>query len=94
MDNFEDLATASPILFIRCMYSATCLFTGFLGPYDDAIDDWPVLILLLDCDGRSAEFFLGLVLDSIEFPGFCYFGGSFCFEGSYFPLSTTYYSSS
>ena len=29
---FDDFATASPILFIICMYSATCLEIGFLGP--------------------------------------------------------------
>jgi hypothetical protein len=57
LEILEDLATPSPILLIICIYSATCLATGFLGPQEDAISE--VTVFVLCCESASSFSFLG-----------------------------------
>ncbi len=52
----DDLATLSPILLIICIYYATCLWTGFLGPHDEAISE--VTVLVLWCESVSSLYLL------------------------------------
>jgi len=46
LDILAVLATAYPILLIIVMYSLTILLMDFLGPPDEAIEDWFVCCLL------------------------------------------------